>query len=134
VDHKFLVSARGLDSAVWQRYYQPSTGWGSWFSLGGQTYSDPDMARLQNRVHLVVRGTDGTLFHRSYRYDPTFGEFDWDATWQQAGPGTVASAPGISASGTYLHLFARAANGQVLWRTYNGSTWSSFVSLGGNTI
>jgi hypothetical protein len=56
------VFARGLDDALWRRTSTNGT-WGNWVRLGGAITADPDAAVADDAVHIVVRGTDGRIYH-----------------------------------------------------------------------
>lgn len=131
-ENMFHIYIRGTNNAISEHVYSPTYGWWT-SSIGGATYTDPEAVRFQNRIQVLVRGTDGVLYKRSYHLSSAHGEYVWDS-WTSAGSSAIASAPGATATGSYLHVFARASNGHVLWRTYNGSTWSGYADLGGVTI
>jgi hypothetical protein len=56
------VFARGLDDALWRRTLTGGA-WGPWLRLGGAITADPDTAVADGAIHIVVRGTDGRIYH-----------------------------------------------------------------------
>lgn len=58
----FDVFAQGLDNAVWRRTSTNGV-FGPWSQVGGAITADPDTAVIDGIIHIVVRGTDGRLYH-----------------------------------------------------------------------
>lgn len=52
--------------------------------------------------------------------------------WEDLGGGTITSGAAVASTApNRLEVFARGENNQLLFRTWNGSRWSGWQSLGG---
>jgi hypothetical protein len=125
------VFVRGIDGALWHRYYQggwyDNTGsWSGWEPLGGQLASGTGPAVSSwsaGRLDVFVAGTDNVMWHKWYNGA-------WSG-WEPLG-GTLTSSPGAtsSASGT-VDVFVRGTDGAVWQKQWTGVAWSGWKSLGG---
>lgn len=99
-------------------------GSAAWSDLGGRTTAAPDAATWGgDRVDLVVRGTDGALWHRWHEGG------HWGA-WESLG-GQIVGAPSvISWSPGRLDVFAIGTDGGLWHRWYEGG-WHPWEPLGG---
>ncbi len=120
------VFVQGTDHALWHRHYQSGSGWSSWDSLGGYLTSSPAATSSGNgRIDVVVRGSNGALYQRS-----------WTGSWSNwiplggqipAGTGPAACSWGAGR----LDVFVQGTNGALYHKSYTG-TWSSWDNLGGS--
>ncbi len=59
------VFARGLDTALWHKWY--NNGWSGWESLGGGLTSGPGAVSWSNgRIDVFAVGRDSALWHKWY--------------------------------------------------------------------
>jgi hypothetical protein len=112
----FDLFAQGMDAALWRR---TSTGgtWGPWRRVGGAITADPDAAVVQGVIHIVVRGTDGRLYHFPDAESPGFRLVT--ATPVTGGPGLT------SMGGTRLDVTVRGPGDALFqgWWEGPGSSW-----------
>ena len=118
------VFVRGSDNRMYVRSYSLQTRWQPWGNLGGTCTSEP--AAVANGAHilLVVRGSDGALWSRT-----------WERGWRgwskltgkvTSGPALVSWAPG------HYDLFARGSGRDLVHKVYDsGKGWSGWMSRGG---
>jgi murein DD-endopeptidase MepM/ murein hydrolase activator NlpD len=120
------VFVRGVDDALWHRWWDAS-GWSGWESLRGVLTSDPAVAaRAAGRLDVVVRGTDGALWQRSWDGSR------WSAWLRHDGLMTASSGPAVAAWGAdRLDVFARGTDDGLWHRSWDGRGWSGWESLGG---
>jgi len=125
------VFVRGSDGAVWQKYYQ--NGWSGWIPLGGKLAAGTGPAVASSaagRLDVFVQGTDNQLWHKWWN----------GATWSGWEPlgGKLTASPAASAgytSGGALpytyNVVVRGTDGAAWTKSWTGSKWSSWTSLGG---
>jgi len=109
---------RGSDNALWQR-----TPGGTWQSLTGNLSSSPSaVARAPGKLHVFARGSDGALWQR--------WQDGGNSGWESLG-GNFTSTPAAASWGeSRLDVFARGTDGAVWWRSWNGTAWADWSSLG----
>jgi hypothetical protein len=126
------VFVRGSDGAVW---HKSNTGaWSGWESLGGQLApgTGPAVASWsQGRLDVFAEGSNGALYHKWWNGAKWSG-------WEPLGGKLTASpaATGYSSGGTspytyYIKVFVRGGDGAVWTKSWTGSQWSTWQSLGG---
>jgi hypothetical protein len=117
------VFERGLDNALWHRWYDAGT-WSAWESLGGVLSADPAAVSWSSgRIDVFVRGGDAALWHRWY------GATGW-SPWESLG-GVLADGPTVAAwSVGRLDVFVRGTDA-ALWHRWYNTGWSAWESLGG---
>ena len=123
------VFARGTDGALWTSYWN-GTQWSAWYSLGGTIVGGPDAASWgSGRLDVFVRWTDNTLRHIHY----SSSEGSWSG-WENLG-GYIVSDPGaVSWGSNRIDIFARGPQNDVWSINWDGNDWSSFYSIGGDTV
>lgn len=125
VDGPGHVFARGMDNALWHRWYD--NGWQNWESLGGpiggQISSDPESGPSVSswgprRLDVFVRGTDDAVWHR-WSED---GGVSW-SNWESLG-GIVTSSPAsISRAPNQIEVFVRGTDSKLYHIWWDGTAW-----------
>jgi hypothetical protein len=126
------VFVRGLDNTVWYRTALAGGGYGPFVAVpsAGASAGPSVTVTDGNRVHLVVRGTDNQVWYNAAALAGDGRPGTW-AGWQQLG-GYATAAPTIAAlAANRLAVVTRGLDGTVWQRTWNGSSWSAWASLGG---
>ncbi len=117
------VVARGLDSAVWHRWWD-GTAWRGWESLGGLIQGAPAIcSRASGRLDMFAVGLNHHLFHKWF-------QGGWSA-WEDLG-GVLSSEPAaVSCGPNRIDVFARGMD-QAMWHLWwDGVGWHGWESLGG---
>jgi peroxiredoxin len=116
----YLV-VRGNDNGIYYRIGS-SGSWGNWNALSGLTYDSPAAAICNNELHVVVRGTDGGLYH-GYVDLSTNGFSGWTML-----DGLTSSAPALTSNSTTLCLVVRGGDNRIYYRFYSACTglWGSW--------
>jgi glucose/arabinose dehydrogenase len=120
---------RAWDNTIWTRRLTSGGGSDSWHELpiGGATFNGPSaVVTAGDAVHLVVRGTNGGVFHAVRRGSAWTG-------WENLG-GFIHGTPAVAARpGGGITIVVRGGDDAV-W-TMHGDTgaWSGWSSLGGVT-
>ena len=113
----------GSDKAVWVE-----TGTAAWKSLGGIITSDPAVATLPGvREDVFARGNDGCLWHCAVMNDGTVSQ------WQNLGGQIHTSMPNPSAywlDANTLTVAVIGTDGAIWEKTWNGTAWSGWTSIG----
>lgn len=119
------VFARGMDNALWHRWYDG--GWPNWESLGGplggQISSDPESGPSVSswgpqRLDVFVRGTDNAVWHRC----SDDGGVRW-SDWTSLG-GVITSAPAsISRAANQIDVFVRGSGNKLFHAWWDGVAW-----------
>ncbi len=126
------VFGRGGDGACWLRSWHSSSGWGSWYSLGGNIEGGPDAySRNANHVAVVVNSATEPGHIKQNVWSGSWG--GWSDLWTSGG-GNMTSDPSCCARGTdNVHIFARGPNGDCMKRSWNATTgWAAWASEGGS--
>ena len=117
------VVARGLDSAVWHRWWD-GTAWRGWESLGGLIHGAPAICSwASGRLDIFGVGLNHHLFHKWY-------QGGWSG-WEDLG-GVLSSEPAaVSWGPNRIDVFARGMD-QAMWHLWwDGVGWHGWESLGG---
>jgi hypothetical protein len=99
-------------------------GWSSWVSLGGEgTYEPAAVSWGENRIDVVVRSTDGELWHIA-----------WDGSrwteWVNTGGGVIRSAPSLTSRGPgRLDCVARGTGNHVIHRVFADGVWGDWYDI-----
>lgn len=117
--HAFSVNSSG--NGIHSIY--SGTGWGEWKIMYGQFTSRLSSVFYNNKVYVFGRGTDNNLYV-SAGTDSTFS--DWSMMPQKV----FATGAGAASGPDGIRVVATDAQGVVWQSTLNGSSWSSWVSLG----
>ena len=100
-----------------------------WGDEGGQTPSKPALAADHKTftVHLVIRGTDDRIYHKTIVFYPVS---DW-----QTLDGKTLMSPAAHASDGKLHIAVVGLDGRIYYRRLDIETgvWTSWECLGGKT-
>ncbi len=122
--HVFVTRS---DRRVFQRRWNPTTGWSIWFDLEGGVLGQPEAVVLGNQIHLFVTGTSGRLYEKWF--NPTTG---W-TTWIDRG-GAIHGEPSPLVYGNEIHVFVTHAVDRGVYqlvRRANG-VWEGWFPLGGS--
>jgi hypothetical protein len=126
------IVVRGLDNTTYANSMSLATlTWSGWVSLNGRTNSAPVLVVTSstNRVDLLVRGLDNTIYHTA------LVSGSWTLAWDSAG-GATPNGPSAASEGTALDLVVRGMDNALWYNSYNfaSGSWSSWQSLGGATL
>lgn len=128
------VFGRGGDGACWLRSWHTSSGWGSWYSLGGSINGGPDAySRNNGHVAVVAHSASQPGHIKQLVWSGSWGA--WSDLWTSAG-GNMTSDPSSCARGTdNVHIFARGPSGDCMKRSWNATTgWAAWASEGGSIV
>jgi C1A family cysteine protease len=114
--------ARGLDSAVWHRWWNGSA-WLGWESLGGQIQGGPAICSwASGRLDIFAVGLNHHCYHRYYAGS-------WSG-WEDLG-GVLSSDPAcVSWGNGRIDIFARGLD-SAMWHFYFDGSWHGWENLGG---
>jgi peptidoglycan/xylan/chitin deacetylase (PgdA/CDA1 family) len=122
-----VVGARGTDGALWLNINSNGT-WGGWQSVGGVLSAAPAVVGGgDGRIDVFVRGTDDSLWTRAL---PPGGSW---SPWTSLGGWLTTGPAGVYLDAVRLDLYAIGGDHAVWHRTWTGSTWSGWQSVGGQT-
>lgn len=122
--HRLDVFARGMDDALWHKWWDGST-WHNWQSLGGKFKDSPAAVSWgAHRIDVFVRGMDDALWHKW-----------WDGStwhdWQSLG-GKITSGPAVSSWEAHrLDVFAKGMDEKLWHKWWDGAKWHDWQGLGG---
>jgi hypothetical protein len=128
-DGKIDAFVLGSDHAIWHvKQAAPSSGWGSWQSLGGYVRSTPTIGKnLDGRLEMLAVGFDNHVYHQ---WQDANG--NWSG-WADMG-GQIAGIPVVGANlDGRLEIFGRGTDNAIwhAWQTAPNSGWSAWASFGG---
>jgi hypothetical protein len=109
---KVYLVVRGGNNGI---YYSELGGPG-WIQLPGSTIDAPAAAVAGNRLHIVVRGSDGLSIYHG-QLDLSTGK--WLGRNQI--PGSTPSAPSLASNGTHLFLAVRGGDNRVYIKVWSGA-------------
>jgi peptidoglycan/xylan/chitin deacetylase (PgdA/CDA1 family) len=122
-----VVGARGTDGALWLNINSNGT-WGGWQSVGGVLSAAPAVVGgADGRIDVFVRGTDDSLWTRALPPGGSWSPWTGLGGWLTTGPA------GVYLDAVRLDLYAIGGDHAVWHRTWTGSTWSGWQSVGGQT-
>ena len=120
--------ARTGDNALWQRTLT-SAGTGSWSPLpmGGTSANGPGaVVTAGDVVHLVVRGTNGSVYHATRRGTTWSG-------WEGLGGGVLGTPAVAPRPGGGIAVFARGTDNGI-WAKYGDTgSWTGWSRIPGAT-
>jgi len=119
--NNYLV-VRGSNDYIYLRKYNFADGlWDDWVALPGSTVDTPAAAILEDELHVVVRGMDGsTLWHGSYNLtSETFS--GWSAL-----AGSSPSPPVLTSNGTMLCLVVHGMDDLIYYKCYSEGSWGGW--------
>jgi len=125
------VFARGGDGALWARNtVDGGATWSNWYKIGGQLLAGTGPAAygsvfaFDNRVGWFVIGMDHALWHA---WNDNTGTHNWENLG-----GYLTSSPAATVGdSSQLDVFARGVNGALWTREFQTTTWTAWLSLGG---
>ena len=117
------VVARGLDSAVWHRWWD-GAAWRGWESLGGLIHGAPAICSWANgRLDIFAVGLNHHMFHKWF-------QGGW-SNWEDLG-GVLSGEPGaVSWAANRIDVFYPGQNSHMWHKWWNGAQWSGDEDLGG---
>lgn len=117
------VFIRGCDSTLMHKYWDPSTGWSGWGSLGGYVTYAPSAVSNNGTIDVFVTGGDGGLYAKTWTgsYWTDFARFASNVT---SAPSAVNERAGS------VSVFARDTAGNAGMTQWTGSAWSPWGSFG----
>jgi len=131
-DGRLDAFVKGSDHAIWHvKQTSPSSGWGSWQSLGGSLRSTPTVARnLDGRLEVFAVGWDNQVYHQWQT-----GNGSWTG-WVNLG-GQIAGIPvvGRNLDGR-LEVFGLGTD-HAIWHAWQGAPnggWTGWASFGGGLV
>jgi C1A family cysteine protease len=123
IDRIELVG-RGLDSAVWHRWWD-GTNWLGWEYLGGQVQGAPAIcSQPGGRLDVFAVGLNHRLMHKSLLGG-------WWSEWEDLG-GMLSSDPSaVSAGPNRIDVVARGMENALWHLWWDGDGWHGWENLGG---
>jgi hypothetical protein len=127
-DNRLDLIVRGMDSGIYHKAFVSGTWSINWDSPGGSTAAVPAAVSDGSILHLVVRGSDSTIYSNSL----SFSNGLWQG-WASLS-GSTSSAPTLSQdfSGT-IHLVVRGMDNVLYHKSLVSGVWSAWDSPGGLT-
>lgn len=122
-NNRIDVVARGLDSAVWHRWWD-GNAWLGWESLGGLIHGAPTICSwASGRLDVFAVGLNHHLYHKWY-------QGGW-SSWEDLG-GMLSSEPAaVSWGPNRIDVFARGMD-MAMWHLWwDGAGWHGWENLGG---
>lgn len=117
------VVARGLDGAVWHRWWD-GTSWQGWASLGGSCQGAPAICSWGNgRLDVFTVGLDSHVWHKWF-------EGGWSG-WQDLGGALAPKVSAVSWGPGRIDVFGRGADLSMQHLWYAGGVWG-WENLGGS--
>jgi glucose/arabinose dehydrogenase len=120
---------RTADNQLWQRTITAS-GTGAWSALpiGGASPNGPvALVTSGDVVHLVIRGTNGSIYHATRRGTT------WSA-WENLGAATLGTPAVAPWPGGKIAIFARATNNGVYVKYGNTGSWTPWYGMSRATL
>lgn len=130
------VFVRGMDSAVYYRTSLSSGEWGGWLAVpGGVINSAPAVISYGTSMEIVGRGFDGRYWANGATLDGQGRPVGWRGWYLLSADGVFSSAPALASAGpNLLTVVGRGLDGALWQMNRNGSTFTSWRSLGGSTV
>jgi hypothetical protein len=131
LDGILYVVVRGFDNITYANSMSLATlTWSGWTNLNGMTPSPPVLVVTlsANRVDLLVRGQDNTVYHKA------FVNGNWGPIWDSPG-GTAPDIPAVITDGKAINIVVRGMDNGLWYNSYNFTrgSWSTWFSIGGRT-
>jgi glucose/arabinose dehydrogenase/PKD repeat protein len=120
---------RTSDNRLWQRTLTASsTGAWSQLPIGGTSANGPAaVVTAGDVVHLVVRGTNGAVYHATRR------GATW-STWENLGGGVLGTPAVAPRPGGGIVIIVRGTNNGVYAKYGNTGSWTGWSGLTGTTL
>jgi hypothetical protein len=116
---KLYIVVRGMDNGIYYRELSSS----SWVKLPGSTIDAPSAVVLNGKLHIVVRGSDGTSIYHG-QLDLLSGKW---LGWIKL-TGSTPSAPSLTTNGTHLFLAVRGSNNRIYVKVWSNA-WGSWEMI-----
>ncbi|HET6754584.1 MAG TPA: PQQ-dependent sugar dehydrogenase [Jiangellaceae bacterium] len=120
--------ARSADNRLWQRTIT-STGTGTWSTVptGASANGPAAVVTAGDVVHLVVRGTNGVVYHATRRGTTWSG-------WQTLG-GAIYGTPAVAPRpGGGIAIFVRGTDNGIYAKYGDTGKWTGWSRLSGSTL
>jgi hypothetical protein len=120
---------RTADNRLWERTITASsTGVWSPLPIGGASPNGPSaVVTSGDVVHLVMRGTDGAIYHATRRGTT------WSA-WENLGGGTLGTPAVAPWPGGKIAIFVRATNNGMYVKYGNTGSWTGWYGMARATL
>ena len=125
----------GTDGGIYSAYWNPASGWSSWFRIGQPGSAIPAgsqvtaVARKAEQLDLFIAGTDGNVY--SAYWNPVSGWKGWFSIGTPAGGVRAgATVTAVARKAEQLDLFVAAKNGGIYSAYWSGGGWSGWFRIG----
>lgn len=116
--------ARGLDSAVWHRWWNGSF-WLGWEYLGGQIQGAPAIcSQGDGRLDVFAVGLNHMLMHKTY-------QGGWWSDWENLGGMLTSDPAAVTTEMNHIHVAARGLDNTLWHLWWDGDGWHGWEFLGG---
>jgi hypothetical protein len=109
------------------------TSWSGWVSLGGTLYPNAGLTACSygSRIDVFVEGgTAGSLYQKT----STNGGSSWSG-WVHLTGATIYCGPtAVATDNGDITIFAQGSDGTLWSMEWNGSSWSTWATVGGSVI
>ncbi|SBT40472.1 hypothetical protein [Micromonospora auratinigra] len=118
--NRLYVVARGSDSRLWVRMFNPAVStWTDWFVLPGLVSGTPAAAARGNTLLVFAATSSGAVRYHAY----TDGAPSWD-TDKALGGAVSGNLTAVRSTGDVLYVFGRTAAGDLVYRFLDDSGWN----------
>jgi hypothetical protein len=121
--------ARSADNRLWQRTLTAGAS-GAWslLPMGGASPNGPSaVVTAGDVVHLVIRGTNGAIYHATRRGTT------WSA-WENLGAATLGTPTVAPRPGGGIAIFVRATNNGMYVKYGNTGSWTGWYGMNAATL
>jgi C1A family cysteine protease len=123
IDETHLV-ARGLDSAVWHRWWNGSF-WLGWEYLGGPVHGAPAIcSQPDGRLDIFARGLHHSLMHKIYING-------WWSEWEDLGGLLTSDPAAVSGTPNRIDVVVRGMRNGLEHLWWDSDGWHGWENLGG---
>jgi len=124
-----MVGVIWTDGTFRYRYWQDSTGWTDWTSLGGAFAKDAPVMVASGRdtIHVFVKTSAGATQYRRY------SNGTWTSSWQNLGGVASGSLSAASRNVNSVDVIQRGTDNKLYRNTWNGSSFGGWKEDGGGT-
>ena len=125
------VVAKWSDDTIRVIEFNGST-WSSWINTGGALRGTPRVvSRATNWMDIVARGTDNVFWINSFGQVGSTPCCSWTG-WQSLGGGTFEGSPEINTPNGRIDVLGQSTANALRRRTFSGTTWGSWSTIGGS--
>ncbi|CAA7262099.1 unnamed protein product [Cyclocybe aegerita] len=135
--NRLTILVVGTESAIYHKWWD-GTAWGpsatSYELLGGNAIGSPTaVAWSATRLDVFVIGTDCALYHKWW--DGSSWGPSYVGNWENLGGTWFSHKPAVvSLSANRLDCFVTGTDNALWHRSWDGSLWSPWKSLGGQIV